>query len=205
MMPDYNMPFKMYMRKQMPYYYMPSHMYSGQQMPYYHLPSHMYSEQQMPYYHLPSHMYSEQQVMPTDMQMSGDPQMVPHPILLVARQVAPNQIEIVYDQPTDLESATNVRNYWIRNNLDRPSDIATVTRDGMLLPTNSLTPNMATITPVDNRGTRFIMTFNVNATPGVQYTVQPCFVNLQGRTGFRGGNWGPESRNIFIARNLRRF
>ncbi|PEI81975.1 hypothetical protein CN686_29240, partial [Bacillus pseudomycoides] len=44
-----------------------------------------------------------------------------HPVLVVARQTARNQIEITYDQPTDLESAINVRNYWIRNNLDRPA------------------------------------------------------------------------------------
>ncbi|MGX2962054.1 hypothetical protein JNUCC23_22905 (plasmid) [Peribacillus sp. JNUCC 23] len=148
----------------------------------------------MPYSSMSSPMYSGQQMMPRDMQM------VPHPILLVARQTAPNQIEMVYDQPTDLESATNVRNYWIRNNLDRPSDIATVARDDMmLLPTNSLTSNMAMITPVDNSRTRFIITFNMNATPGVQYTVLPCFVNLRGKKGFGGENWGPESSNTFTA------
>ena len=69
--------------------------------------------------------------MPTGRQ---SPQMVPHPVLTVARQTAPNQIEITYDQPTDLESATNVRNYWIRNNLDRPSDIATVESGNMDAP-----------------------------------------------------------------------
>jgi hypothetical protein len=140
------------------------------------------------------------QMMPTGGQ---NPQMVPHPVLTVARQTAPNQIEITYDQPTDLTSATNVRNYWIRNNLDRPSDIATVERGNMmLLPTNSLTPNMVRITPVGNSKRRFLMTFSLNATPGVQYTVLPCFVNLEGRTGFGGENWGPESRNTFTARRF---
>ncbi|MFE4897924.1 hypothetical protein [Peribacillus butanolivorans] len=203
MMPYSGMPSPMYSGQQMmPYTSMPSPMYSEQQMmPYTSMPSPMYSEQQMmPYTSMSSPMYSEQQMMPRDMQMVGDPQMVPHPILLVARQIAPNQIEIVYDQLTDLESATNVKNYWIRNNLDRPSDIATVARDDMmLLPTNSLTSNMAKITPVDNSRKRFIITFNINATTGVQYTVLPCFVNLQGKTGFGGENWGPKSRNTFTS------
>ncbi|UOQ43794.1 hypothetical protein MUN89_18220 [Halobacillus salinarum] len=129
-----------------------------------------------------------------------DYRQMPHPILLSAIQRSPNQIELVYDQPVDLQSATNVSNYWIRNNLDRPADIATLGRnDMMLLPTNSLTPNMAMITPMDNSKQRFILAFNVNATPGVQYTVIPCFVNLEGRTGYGGDNLSPRSENIFTA------
>ena len=183
----------------MPYTGMPSQMYSGQMMPYTGIPTQMYSGQMMPYTGTPSQMYSGQ-MMPTGRQ---NPQLVPHPVLTIARQTAPNQIEITYDQPTDLKSATNVNNYWIRNNLDRPSDIATVERGNMnLLPTNSLTPNMVRITPVGNSKKRFLMTFNLNATPGVQYTVLPCFVNLEGRTGFGGENWGPESRNTFTARRF---
>jgi len=42
-------------------------------------------------------------------------QKLPHPILLEARQIAPNQILINYDQRTDLASATNISNYWIRS------------------------------------------------------------------------------------------
>ncbi|WP_249365731.1 hypothetical protein [Cytobacillus citreus] len=171
----------------MPYSGMSTQMYSGQMMPYAGMPSQMYSGQMMPYSGMSHQMYSGQ-MMPTGRQ---NPQMVPHPVLTVARQTAPNQIEITYDQPTDLESATNVRNYWIRNNLDRPSDIATVERGNMnLLPTNSLTPNMVRITPVGNSKKRFLMTFNLNATPGVQYTVLPCFVNLEGRTEVLEGKIG---------------
>ncbi|SDM65463.1 hypothetical protein [Sediminibacillus halophilus] len=126
--------------------------------------------------------------------------MVSHPILLSATQIAPNQIELVYDQPTDLRSAMNVQNYWIRNNLATPSDIATLGRnDMMLLPTNSLTPNMAIIRPMDDSNSRFLLTFSVNATPGVHYTVIPCFVNLEGMSGYGGDNLGPNSKNTFVA------
>ena len=44
----------------------------------------------------------------------------PHPILMEVRQIAPNQIIITYDKRTDLASATNVSNYWIRSNVDHP-------------------------------------------------------------------------------------
>ena len=54
------------------------------------------------------------------------------------------------------------------------------------------------ITPVDNSKMTFIMMFRVNAMSGVLYVVLPCFINLEGRTGFMGGNWGPFSRNMFI-------
>ncbi|WP_227874273.1 hypothetical protein [Tumebacillus algifaecis] len=38
-------------------------------------------------------------------------QKVPHPLLLEARQIAPNQLFLHYDRRTDLASATNVSNY----------------------------------------------------------------------------------------------
>ncbi len=49
----------------------------------------------------------------------------PHPVLVEARQTAPNQILITYDQRSDLASATNVSNYWIRSNMG-PAGIASV-------------------------------------------------------------------------------
>lgn len=48
---------------------------------------------------------------PIDLPIYNDRQTIPHPILLSATQIASNQVELVYDQPTDLRSATNVLNY----------------------------------------------------------------------------------------------
>ncbi|MBP0723735.1 hypothetical protein J5Y03_00890 [Bacillus sp. RG28] len=123
-------------------------------------------------------------------------QMPAHPILLEARQIAPNQILITYDQPTNLASATNVSNYWIRSNMG-PVGIASVGMTDSLNAKNALRPDMAKITPVDNSKTKYVITFNVNAMSGVMYTVLPCYVNLEGRTGYMGENWGPASRNMF--------
>jgi len=123
-------------------------------------------------------------------------QMMAHPILLEARQIAPNQILITYDQPTDLASTTKVSNYWIRSNMS-PVGIASVGMTESLSAENAIRPNMAMITPVDNSKTRYVMTFTVNAMSGVMYTVLPCYVNLEGRTGYMGENWGPVSRNMF--------
>jgi len=119
-------------------------------------------------------------------------QMVDHPILLEARQIAHNRILITYDQPTDLASATNVSNYWIRSNMG-PVGIASVGMTESLTAENALRPDMSKITPVDNSKTRYVMTFSVNAMSGVMYTVLPCYVNLEGRTGYTGANWGPTS------------
>ncbi|PFA69779.1 hypothetical protein CN378_03155 [Bacillus sp. AFS015802] len=124
-------------------------------------------------------------------------QMVPHPILLEATQIASNQILLTYDKRTDLSSATNVSNYWIRSNMG-PADIASVGMKDALTAENAIRPDMATITPADNSRMRYILTFRVNAKSGVMYTVLPCFVNLEGMTGFRGENWAPFSRNMFI-------
>lgn len=127
-----------------------------------------------------------------------DRETVPHPILLEARQIAPNQILISYDQRTDLASATNTSNYWIRSNMENPSGIATVGMSEALMATNAIRPDVGMITPVDNSNMRFLVTFKVNAVSGVMYTVLPCFVSLEGRTGYMGQNWGPFSRNVFI-------
>lgn len=124
----------------------------------------------------------------------------PHPILLEARQIAPNQIFIRYDQRTDLSSATNVANYWIRSNIEHPitTGISTEGMDWELTQSNSIRPDAGIIEPVDNTNMRFVMTFRANAISGLMHIVLPCFVNLEGRTGFDGANWVPFSRNMFI-------
>lgn len=127
-------------------------------------------------------------------------QKLPHPIILKVRQTAPNQIVIKYDRRNDLASATNVSNYWIRSNMEHPitTGIATEGMDYALTASNALRPDMAKITPIDNSNKRFVITFRVDAISGLVHVVLPCFVNLEGRTGFDGANWGPFSRNMFI-------
>ena len=71
---------------------------------------------------------------PTDRQM--------HPILIDVRQIAPNQILMMYDLRTDLESATNVANYWIRSNSVRPTGISGVGMSPALSAANAIRPDM---------------------------------------------------------------
>ncbi|EFU39286.1 hypothetical protein PVOR_25958 [Paenibacillus vortex V453] len=128
----------------------------------------------------------------------NDRLVMPHPILLEARQVAPNQIVMMYDKQTDLASATTISNYWIRSNMESPTGIASVGMGDALTTANSIRPEMGMITPADHTGMRFVMTFRGNAVPGILYVVLPCFVNLEGMAGYMGANWGPSSRNAFI-------
>ncbi len=127
-------------------------------------------------------------------------QKLPHPILLEARQIAPNQIFLQYDQRTNLASATNVANYWIRSNIEHPipTGISTEGMDYALTDSNSVRPDVSIIRPVDDSKMRFVMTFRLNAITGLMHHVLPCFVNLEGRTGFDDANWGPFSKNTFI-------
>lgn len=124
-------------------------------------------------------------------------QVIPHPILLKARQIAPNQISIKYDQPTDLASATTISNYWIRGNMG-PDNIASVGMSDALTKSNTIRPDMGIITPVDHSKRRFVLTFRANAMSGVLYIVLPCFVNLEGSSGYGGANWDAFSKNMFI-------
>nr|WP_125666719.1 hypothetical protein [Paenibacillus baekrokdamisoli] len=123
---------------------------------------------------------------------------MPHPILTEARQLAPNQILMTYDQPTDLASATNISNYWIRSNMIDRTDISSVGMGDALTRANTIRPEMGMITAIDNSKMRFLITFRATAIMGVLYIVLPCFVNLEGKTGYTGENWGPLSRNMFI-------
>ncbi|WP_144597597.1 MULTISPECIES: hypothetical protein [Bacillus] len=124
-------------------------------------------------------------------------QMVVHPILLEVRQISSNQILMIYDKPIDLVSVTNVSNYWIRSTMG-PVGIASVGMREALMTENAIRPDMGMIEPVDNSKIRFVITFKVNAMQGVMYTVLPCFVNLDGMSGFMGENWGPNSKNMFV-------
>jgi hypothetical protein len=124
------------------------------------------------------------------------------PNLLEAKQVGPNRIELLFDRPVNLQSATRAGSYWVRNNLDRPADIASIGKNDPVTRETALTPNRVAITPVDRTGTHLLMTFTVNATPGVRYTVIPCFITTPDRSGYNGGNYSPASRNTFIARRF---
>jgi hypothetical protein len=65
-----------------------------------------------------------------------------------------------------------------------------ITRD------NTIHPEIGMISPIDNSRMRFVLTSRANAVPGFLHAVLPCFVNLEGRTGFTGADWGPFSRKI---------
>lgn len=126
-----------------------------------------------------------------------DRQTDPHPVLLSARQVAANQILLSYDQRTDLDSAMKVNNYWIRSNAG-PNGAASIDMGDALGPTNAVSMDAAVIRPADGSKMNFTMTFRNTIPPGTLYIVLPCYVNLEGRTGFTGRNWGPSSMNMFI-------
>jgi hypothetical protein len=114
--------------------------------------------------------------------------------------VALNKIELFYDRPVNLQTATKANSYWVRNNTNQATDIASISKNDPVAINNALTPNRVKITPIDNTRTRFLMIFNVNATSGVQYTVIPCFITTPDRSGYMGGNYSPSSKNTFIAR-----
>ncbi|GMK45876.1 hypothetical protein [Paenibacillus glycanilyticus] len=120
-----------------------------------------------------------------------------HPVLMSARQIAANQILLTYDRRADLNSAVRLSNYWIRSNAGTNS-AASVNMGDALTASNAIRPDMAMITPADNSGMHFLMTFRSNIPPRTFYIVLPCFVNLEGGAGFNGENWGPFSMNMFI-------
>ncbi|MGG6312289.1 hypothetical protein [Paenibacillus macerans] len=99
-------------------------------------------------------------------------QMVPHPVLIEARQMTPNQILLTYDQRADLASATRVSNYWIRSNMG-PGGAASLDMGEALTAANAIRPEAGMITPVDNSNTRFVIMFRERIMTGVTHIVLP--------------------------------
>lgn len=124
-------------------------------------------------------------------------QMVPYPVLTEVRQISPNQVLMVYDQRADLGSATRVSNYWIRSNKGA-GGAASLGMNESLTEANAFRPDTAMITAADNTNMRFVITFRERVITGVTHIVLPCFVSLEGMTGYGGANWGPLSHNVFI-------
>ncbi|MDT9027469.1 hypothetical protein [Rossellomorea yichunensis] len=125
----------------------------------------------------------------------------PHPIIMEVVQTAPNQILLTYDVPTDPVSATNIWNYWIRTNINPPitKGISSEGMDYGLMDTNSLRSDLAVVQPYDNSKMRYTITFRNRAVPGLLHIVLPCYVNVEGSTGYAGTNWNEKSRNYFIS------
>lgn len=126
-----------------------------------------------------------------------DRQMMPHPVLRDVRQISSNQIMFSYDQRTDLESAIKISNYWIRGN-GGPGGAASLGMGEMLTSANAISADMGVIRPVGNTKMNFIMTFRNPIMSHTLHVVLPCFVSLEGMTGYTGGNWGPYSMNMFV-------
>jgi hypothetical protein len=51
----------------------------------------------------------------------------------------------MYDQRTDLASAMNVSNYWIRSNMARPDGVASLGMSEALTPENAIRPELGMI------------------------------------------------------------
>ena len=70
------------------------------------------------------------------------------------------------------------------------TDISSVGMGDALTMANTIRSDKGTIMPIDQSKTKFMMNFRVNAVTGVVYIVLPCFVSLEGQSGYTGANWG---------------
>lgn len=119
------------------------------------------------------------------------------PRVAEVKLVSGNVLEVAFDQPVDLKSGTNPSNYWIRTSEAKPTGIATLGKDDKTSSKNALTAEMVTIAPKDGSNKVMVFTFKDQATPKVSYSLVPCFVNMPGSEGYRGGNFTSASRLDF--------
>lgn len=93
---------------------------------------------------------------------------------------------------------------WPRNHASscyregQANGVASLRMSEALTRENTIRPEMGRISPIGHSKRRFIITFQKSTRPGVLYVVVPCFVNVEGRSGYGGANWDAYSRNAFI-------
>lgn len=111
------------------------------------------------------------------------------PKLAKLEQISPNQIQITYDRDVDVNSAKKVTNYWMQSTKDeKPSGIATLGKNDKVNSSNSLNSRMVTINPMSNSNKTFVLTFNENIKPGMEYKLIICYVIVPGAPPYNGDN-----------------
>ncbi|MBP0724654.1 hypothetical protein J5Y03_05565 [Bacillus sp. RG28] len=129
-----------------------------------------------------------------------DQERVSVPILLEAKQLDTNKIELIFDRPVDLKSATNISHYWLQSNEQIPTGVASLGINEEPNLTNSLKPKFAWVQSFNFTKTILVLIFKRRLTTCVQYRVLPWFINTDGKYGYNGPNYSDLSKNTFIAR-----
>ena len=122
------------------------------------------------------------------------------PCVLEVKLTEPNQLEIIFDTIVDIDSATKAENYWVRTSEVKASGIATLGKEEEVTANNALKASEVMIKPKDATHKVMVMTFNEEASPGVTYSLVPCFINKACLKGYRGGNFIAASRLDFKVR-----
>ena len=127
-------------------------------------------------------------------------QQISAPILIEAKQLDTNKIELHFDRPADTVSATNISNYWLQSNEYIPTGVASLGINEEPNVNNSLKPQNAWVQSFYFTKTTFVLIFKRRLTTCVQYRVLPWFINAEGEYGFNGPNYTELSKNTFISR-----
>lgn len=121
------------------------------------------------------------------------------PCVLEVKLVSNNQLEVIFDKPVDVQSATHPANYWIRSSEAKAKGVASLGKDEKISDMNALKKEQVCIKPKDNTNKVMVMTFVEEATPEVSYSLIPCFINMPKAMGYKGGNFVPASKLDFSA------
>ncbi|MBP2001362.1 tRNA(Ile2) C34 agmatinyltransferase TiaS [Paenibacillus shirakamiensis] len=111
------------------------------------------------------------------------------PMLTSLRQIAPNQLQVTYDQPVDQVKGIDPKNYWIQSTSEQtPTNIATLGMNDSVNSTNSLTAANVSIQTTGSKGQSFILTFKQNISKGMAFKMIICFVTKPGAPLYTGDN-----------------
>lgn len=111
------------------------------------------------------------------------------PMLQVAKQVAPNKLQITYDKAADNAKATDISNYWIQNlDSNEAVGVASLGKDQKINAGNALSEKKAKVVALNGSEMEFEITFREPITPGVNYKLIICYVSAPGAKQYDGDN-----------------
>lgn len=111
------------------------------------------------------------------------------PMIKSVNQVAPNIIEITFNNAVNSKNAINPTNYWIQTIKDeKPSGLATLGKKDKPSKENALTAKMVKITTDDKENKTFTLKFNEDIPSGVKYRLIINNISNEKGTEFKGDN-----------------
>ncbi|MDO5519533.1 MAG: hypothetical protein Q4G58_03460 [bacterium] len=111
------------------------------------------------------------------------------PMLIEAKQIANDTVQITFDKPCDVKKAIKSNNYWLQDTTKSTLEgIATLVKEEQINTENALTPDQVSISPVDNSAKLYNLKFNNQIPVGQTYRLIAGNIAAPDTAAYTGSN-----------------